>query len=268
MKTVIHFQNVEKNLRGNAVLQIQDLRILERESVGIYGLSAEQMEIILNQITGAYETEQGSVQILGTDSRELDEESWFHFIEKLGIYTMQPVFQEGSSVGENVARLYRLQNDLMEEPQLSASVLNLANLVQLTITDLSKMMSEAGASLRMKVRLSKAFAYHPRIVVMCDPSLECPHEVTREMVELVRRARRKLRFTLVLFTSDLWLLEHLADRVIFLNPADGFSVENQLRGWYHKFFPFLNPSPGRLMQLSLDALQHAMKVTEEKMEKR
>jgi ABC-type transporter Mla maintaining outer membrane lipid asymmetry ATPase subunit MlaF len=267
MKTVIHFQNVAKSFRGTSVLKIQDLRIYERETVGIYGLSPEQVEILIHQLTGAYSTDEGSVHILGSDSREIDEDSWFRFIEKLGIYNAQPVFQEASSIGENVAKLYRLQNDLMEEPQLSASVLSLANLVHLTITDLSKMMSEAGPSLRMKVRLSRALAYHPKIVVLCDPTQDLPQEASRELMELVRRARRKLRFTLILFTSDMWLLEQLADRVIFLNPLDGFSVENQLRGWYHNFFPFLNPSRNRVMQLSLDALQHNMKVTEERVGK-
>lgn len=267
MKTVIRFQNVAKTFRGTASLRIQDLHIYERETVGIYGLSAEQIDIIINQITGAYSADEGSVHILGADSREIDEESWFRFIEKLGIYNSQPVLQEASSIGENVAKLYRLQNDLMEEPQLSASVLSLANLVHLTITDLSKMMSEAGPSLRMKVRLSRALAYHPKIAVLCDPTQDLTADASRELVELVRRARRKLHFTLVLFTSDVWLLEQLADRVIFLNPLDGFSVENQLRGWYHKFFPFLHPSRNRLMQLSLGALQHSMKVTEERVEK-
>ena len=95
----------------------------------------------------------GSLTILGKNTRRMDERSWFQFVEKLGIYNSQPVFQESASIGENVASLYRMRSDLMEEPQLSASVLSLANLVQLSITDLSRQMSEATPVQRMKVRI-------------------------------------------------------------------------------------------------------------------
>ena len=62
-----------------------------------------------------------TLTILGKNTRRMDERSWFQFVEKLGIYNSQPVFQESASIGENVASLYRMRNDLMEEPQLSAS---------------------------------------------------------------------------------------------------------------------------------------------------
>lgn len=264
MKTVVHFQDVVKTLRGIPSLRINDLRIYERESVAFFGLPHEHTEMILNQMTGAYIPDEGTVSILGTDSRDIsDEKLWFQFVENFGIFSSQQEFQEGVSIGENIAMLYRLHNEPMEEPQLSASVLNLANLVQLTITDLSRMMSEATSSLRMKVRLGRAFAYHPKVIILCNPTEELNTEVSEQLVELIKRAKRKLRFTLVLFTSNVWLVEQSADRVIFLNPMHGLYVENQLRGWYHKLFPFLKPSSSQLLQLSCDALQHGniMKAT-------
>lgn len=257
MKTVIHFQDACKTLHGSTVLRISDLKVFDRESIAFYGLSAELTELVLNQLTGAYDLDEGSVVIFGTDTRDMDERSWFQFVDKLGIYKPQPVLHESSSIGENVAGYLRARNDAIEEPQLSAMVLNVANLVQLTITELSKQMSEATNEQRMKVHLSRALAYKPAIVVACEPSAGQSPEVSRKFVEILKRARRKLKFTLLLFSSDLWLVEQLADRAIFLNPRDGHFVENQLRGWYHKLLPFLNPSPGRLLQLSLDALQHS-----------
>jgi ABC-type transporter Mla maintaining outer membrane lipid asymmetry ATPase subunit MlaF len=257
MKTAIHFQNAFKSLSGSSVLRISDLKIVERESIGFYGLPTELIEIVINELTGAYDLDEGSVTIFDTDTRDMDERSWFRFVEKVGIYKPESVLQESLSIGENVASYLRARNDAIEEPQLSAMVLKIANLVQLTITELSKQMSDATAVQRVKVHLSRTFAYHPAIVVASDPTSAQDEEVSRKFVEIVKRARRKLKFTLLFFTSDLWLLEQLADRAIFLNPRDGHFVENQLRGWYHKLLPFLNPSPGRLLQLSLDALQHS-----------
>ncbi|HJZ10500.1 MAG TPA: ATP-binding cassette domain-containing protein [Acidobacteriota bacterium] len=258
MRTAIHFQKIIKKFHGMPSLRIEDLRIYERETVAFYGLSQEYNEGIVNQMTGVYPPDEGTIKISGTDySGFSDEKAWFRYLEDFGIYNAQPVFQEGSSIGENVAMLYRLRNDLIEEPQLSASVLKLANLVQLTITDLSKMMSEAGVSLRMKVRLSRALAYRPKVVILLDPTNELSSDIAVKLVELVKRARRKLRFTLVLFSSDIWFVQQLSDRVIFLSPQDGFFIENQLRGWYHKLFPFLNPSAAQLMQLSRDILHHS-----------
>jgi ABC-type transporter Mla maintaining outer membrane lipid asymmetry ATPase subunit MlaF len=269
MKTAIHFQNAIKVLRGTPQIQVQDLRIFERESVAFYGLPHDFIESLANQMTGAYVPDEGSVTILGIDSRQIsDDRFWFRFVENFGIYNAQQVFQEGASIGENVAMLYRLRNESMEEPQLSASVLNLANLVQLTITDLSKMMSESTPAQRMKVRLSRALAYHPKIVILCDPTGDLNTPVAQELVELLKRAKRKQKFTQVIFTSDVWLLQQIADRVIFLDPRDGLFIENQLRGWYHTLFPFLDPSPTQLLELSRDVLHYGrmMRLAETKME--
>ena len=257
IKTAIHFQNATKLHRDTALMKILDLRIYERESIAFYGLQRDQIEILANQMTGTYVPDEGSVSILGVDSRQItDDRFWFRFVENFGIYNTHSLLQESASVGENIAMLYRLRNDSMEEPQLSASVLNLANLVQLTITDLSRMMSEATPFVRMKVRLSRALAYRPKVVILCEPTLELTSQVTRLLVELVKRARRKQKFTLVTFSSDVWLLQQLADRVIFLDPRDGLYIENQLRGWYHRLFPFLNPSPTQMLELTRDVLHY------------
>jgi ABC-type methionine transport system ATPase subunit len=267
MKTVVQFQNAFRSLRNSGALRISDLRIQERESVAFYGLLPEHVETLVNQISGVYELEHGNLTILGKNTRKMDERSWFQFVEKLGIYNSQPVFQESASIGENVASLYRMRNDSMEEPQLSASVLSLANLVQLSITDLSRQMSEATEIQRMKVRMSRALAYSPLLLIICD-SDHAP-EVTPKLAELIRKAKRKLKLTLLMFSSDLWLIEQLADRVVFLNPNDGQFVENQLRWWYHRLLPFLKPSPGQLLQLSFNAMQHSwiMKESEDRIKR-
>lgn len=256
MKKVFHFRDAVRIQHGSPVLRINDLRVHEGECLSFYGLPPEQTEILISEMTGTLIPEEGSVEILGSDSSDIPEKNWFQFVENIGIYNNQPVFLEASSIGENVATQFRLRNEAMEEPQLSASVLDAANLVQLTITDLSRIMRDASSSLRMKVRLSRALAYRPRVVLFHDPTNGMDVDTARLFVDLIRRTRRRLRYTVVLFTSDVSLLEQLADRVIFLNPLNGYFVENQLRGWYHKLLPFLKPSPAQLFQLSRDILRH------------
>lgn len=268
MKTAIRFENVVKKPHGSPLLHIDDLSITEGESVGFYGLPEEYSEVLINLVTGATVPHEGLLEILGTDVREIDDETeWFQFVENVGIYGSQSLLQEGVSVGENIAALYRRRDDSTEEPQLSASVLALANMVHLTITDLAKLVGEASPSLRMKIKLARALAYHPAILVLADPTADLAPELFREFVELIRRTRRKLHYTLLFFTSDIWLLEQLSDRVIFLNPASGLFIENQLREWYHKLFSFLSPAPSRLLKLSQDVLQYGrtIRTTEEKL---
>ena len=93
-------------------------------------------------------------------------------------------------------------------------------------------------------------------MIVCDPDSGHTAEVTQRLAELIQRARRKLKFTLLIFTSDLWFIEQLAERVVFLNPNNGQFIENQLRRWYHKLLPFLKPSPAQVLQLSFDGMQH------------
>ncbi len=250
MKTAIHFHQVLKTVRGNPVLRIQNLRILEKQSVCFYGLSHEVQEMITNQITGAYPPEKGTVSIFGRDSRQFAEKFWFEFVGDFGIFASSTPFLENASIGENLASMFRGKQPPIKEPRLSAAVLRMANLVQLTITDLSKIMNEASDLLRMKVRLARSLALHPRILILRDPTALSTSEGSRKLSELLKVARRKLKFTMILFTSDRWLLQEVAERVIFLDSNTGAVVENRLRRWYHYVLPFLKPARASLIQLT------------------
>jgi ABC-type transporter Mla maintaining outer membrane lipid asymmetry ATPase subunit MlaF len=256
MKPVIHFQQTVKMIHGHPPLRIDDLRIYEKECVAFYGLTEDIAEIITNQITGAYAPEEGSIYIHGNDSREITDTSWFDFVGNFGIYSTSAPLQENASIGENIAMIFRSQDSSLDESRLSAAVLKLANLVHLTITDLSKIMNEASSLLRMKVRLARALAFRPSVVILREPTEEVSREVSQKLLDLLKRVRRKWKFTLLLFTSDIWLLQEVAERVLFLNPQTGIIVENQLRGWYHSVLPFLKPSPAKLLQLSRSILQY------------
>src|SRR5687767_9094771 len=124
-------------LHGAPAVCIDDLQIYDKECVAFYGLPEEIAEIITNQITAAYSPEEGNVYLYGTDSREILDATWFDYIGHFGIYSSITPFQENASAGENIARLLRSQDPSIDEPQLSSAVLHIANLVQLTITDLS-----------------------------------------------------------------------------------------------------------------------------------
>ena len=150
MKTVIHFQNVRKSIRDGASVTIRDIRIREHESVAFYGLSPEVVELLVQQMTGAAGFGQGRISILGTDVRSVNDQSWFSFMEQIGIYNSRSIFKESASIGENLAAVFRLKSDTSKEPQLSQSVWALAKLLQLTITDLSRNMAEASAPLRIE----------------------------------------------------------------------------------------------------------------------
>ena len=250
MKTAIHFHHVVKLVRGNPVLRIQDLRIPERQRLSFFGLSHEVEEIITNQITCAYPPEEGTISIFGKDSRKIAEASWFEFLGDFGIYSSSTPFLENASIGENLAAMFRGKEPPIQEPKLSAAVLRMANLVQLTITELSNIMNDAPDILRMKVRLARALALHPRILIVREPTANVSSEIAKKFADLLKMAQRKLKFTMILFTSDRLLIQQVAERVVFLNSETGVVVENRLRRWYHYVLPFLKPARASLVELT------------------
>ena len=256
MKTAISFQNSVKMLHGSPAVCIDDLQIYDRECAAFYGLTEEVVEIITNQITGAYSPEEGNVYLFGIDSKQMADSYWFDYIGHFAIHRNANPFRETASIGENIATVFRSRIRGIEEPQLSSAVLSVANLAQLTITDLSRTIGDAGSLLRMKAQMARTLAFKPRLIVFYEPSNDLSYGVTRKLIDLIRRTRRKLKYTALLFTSDVRLLQELADRVFFLNPFTGVVVENELREWYHNLLPFLKPSPSKLLQLARNILQY------------
>jgi len=258
MKTAIHFSNFVKMSHGKS-LRIQQLNVSEKECLAFYGLPDDFAELLINSMTCAYPPEEGSISIYGKDSRTLSEEMWFEFLGRFGVFASGARLQENASIGENLATVYRTRDPMMNETRLSSSVLKIANLVQLTITDLSKIMSEASQLLRMKARLGRALALHPKLLLLREPTADLSRDVAQKLVPLVRNARRKLKPTIVIFSRDGWLLQELADRVVFLNPESGAIVENSLRGWYHYLLPFLKPTRTKRLELTRDISKYGTK---------
>ncbi len=253
-RTAIRFQQIVKYLHAVSDLRIHDLNIYSGECVAFYGLSEETRDVLIKLITGAYPPDEGSLHLFDADSRNMSDSTWFDMVGNFGIYDDSTPLQENASVAENIAAPFRIRSPNVSEHALSASVLNLANSAQLTITDLSRLMSEASPVIRMKVRLARLLVPVPRLVLLCNPTERLSFRLSQEFSDLVKRTRKKLHYTLVIFTDDIRFICRLAERVLFLNPQTGIVVENQLRGWYHTLLPFLNISPAKHLQLSKDIM--------------
>jgi ABC-type transporter Mla maintaining outer membrane lipid asymmetry ATPase subunit MlaF len=239
MTTLLRLHNV-----STPHCRIADISLRSGEILAIFGASNSIRDAILHLATGTMRSDEGTVTVLGTDVQSVSDAAWFLLVQNVAILDFGSPLQEGASIGENLAAPYLTREPPLEEPALSEAVLWLSNTVKLRIAELATGAHKAGPALRWKARLGRAIAHRPRILFVLNA------KGPGAMPRILRRAQRRAKLSIVLFTSDEALAADAADRALILNPRSGVCVENRVRGWYHRLLHFLPVSASRRRKLA------------------
>lgn len=254
MKIVLHFRDVTAS-QSIIPLRVQDLKIWNRECCVLFDVETRLRQTLLRLATGASLSDEGIISILGMDTTKCDEDAWFELMEKIAIFDPGSPLKEGGSIGENLALTFLTQDPPAREPELSRNILRLSKLLRLTIAQLAANVHDSATVLRLKTRLGRALSRCPQILFVDTRGLDS--ESRQLLPALLKRVHRKLKVTIVVFTSDAALTEQIADRVIFLQPQTGKFVENKMREWYHKLLRFRQPTLARRLRLAADIAEYS-----------
>lgn len=237
MSVAFRIKDFEK---GQSGLRIPDFVLHRRDCVVISGLSGEQIKQFTQLITGTRVPRYGSLEILGKSTSQLtNDEEWFELIEKIGIYSEG--LREDVSVAENLAGTLRTKGKYRTEPALSSAVWKISRMVHISILELAEMMGNASPELKAKVRLGRAVALRPEILILIDREAKEKEMVRHEMAKLVRRVKMRIGCAVLAFSSHPIWISTLADRFLHWNQGEQRWIETTIREWYHRLLPFLPP---------------------------
>ena len=170
-EVVISLRNVHKEYRGLRPLRVKHLELRQGESVALMGLDQVGAEVLVNLITGATLPDSGDVEVFGEATGAItDPDVWLAAADRFGILSDRIVLLESFSVEQNLALPLSLELDDLAVT-VRASVRRLADEVGITQTQLSQAVSNLGAESQLRVRLGKALALTPRVLLAEHPNL-------------------------------------------------------------------------------------------------
>lgn len=230
---LVRIRSVSKDYRGLRPLRIASLDLHEGETVSLLGFDASAAEVFVNLVTGALLPDAGEIILMGRATASIrDAEDWVDVLDQFGLVSERAVLLDQFTAGQNLAIPLTLELD--DPPgHVRARVRQLADAVGIAADDLAKPVAMLSEAVRLRVRLGRALALDPRVLLAEHPNASLPaDEVAPFAADLSRVVAAKRTAALVL-TADGTFARAVAAQVLTLQPATG--ELKRTRGWRRLF---------------------------------
>jgi ABC-type transporter Mla maintaining outer membrane lipid asymmetry ATPase subunit MlaF len=228
--SAIELHDVEKQYGALRPLRIRDLRIAAGSRAMLVGFDRPAAETFVNLVTGATLPDKGEVLSLGRRTSDIsDSDAWLAFVERFGFISDRAVLLDGMTVAQNLAIPFDLEvypipaNVLQRVAQLAAEV-------DIDKSVFDAPVAEAGPTLRAKVRVARALALDPAVLLLEHPTATLPQEDLKAYSALIKRISERREITIVGLTMDEKFGKALDGRLLSWQPATGEFRER--RGWF------------------------------------
>lgn len=229
----VRLRGIRKEYHALRPLRIEHFELHQGETVALLGFDRAAAEVLVNLMTGATLPDAGDVEMFGSLTRGItDTDSWFRSLDRFGILSERVVLVEELTVEQNLALPLSFDVDGMA-PELRHRVETLAAEVGISPEEARKPLGGADPATRLRLRLGKALALDPWVLLAEHPNASLPaDEVPRFAGDLSTIAERRGLGMLVL-TADAAFASRVCSRVLTLRPATGeFAVPPRWRRWF------------------------------------
>jgi ABC-type transporter Mla maintaining outer membrane lipid asymmetry ATPase subunit MlaF len=227
---VIELADLSKDYHGLRPLRIEKLTLAEGELVAILGLDQPMAETLVNLVTGATLPDRGEVSIFGRQTSAIrDSADWLSVVDRFGIVSERAVLLDALSVIQNLAIPFTLDIDPVPGDVREHAIL-LAREVGLREADWLRSVSELDAGSRIRLRLGRALALDPNVLLLEHANAGIPASAAPELGADIQRIASKRGCALLAMTAARPFAVAVAPRVLTLDPASGRLSERH-RNW-------------------------------------
>jgi len=215
---VIHLEGVEFQYprAKHKTLSISSLKIEKEERIFLYGPSGSGKSTLLEVLAGVLTPQQGKVQILGQDLKEMSPSERDHFrAAHLGY-----VFQSFNlipylSVEENIALPIHLSSERkkrLAQTSVSNEIRHLCE--SLGISELrNRAVTELSVGQQQRVAVARALLGKPELILADEPTSSLDQDHRQKFIELLFQVCQEQKTTVVFVSHDR-SLEKLFSRSI------------------------------------------------------
>jgi ABC-type transporter Mla maintaining outer membrane lipid asymmetry ATPase subunit MlaF len=226
----LELSGVVKDYRGLRPLRLERLVVEPGEQLALLGFDRVTAELFVNLVTGATLPDAGEVRLFGASTSSItDSAEWVRLCDRFGIVSERAVLLDGLSVIQNLAVPFTLE---IEPPSaaVQAQAAALAAEVGLPPDIRERRVGDLDGAARTRVRLGRALALDPSIVLLEHPSAAVPRDKVGLIARDIQRIIRERNAAALTLTADPEFARAVAGRVLALQPATGELSESP-PGW-------------------------------------
>lgn len=212
---VISVRGLRNQFGRHVVHEDLDLDVHRGEILGVVGGSGTGKSVLLRSIVGLQHPTRGSVNVLGVDVLQADEDTRTALEARWGVMFQDGALFSSLTVRENVEVPMRAIDGL--DPELRSNLADLKiSMVGLPYNAGDKYPSELSGGMRKRAGLARALALDPEIVFLDEPTAGLDPIGATAFDTLIRGLSHSLGLTVFLVTHDLDTLHATCDRIAVL----------------------------------------------------
>lgn len=213
---MIEIIDLHTSFGSNKVLQGINLTINKGESLAIIGKSGSGKSVLLKNIIGLLEPDQGEVKIEGKNISSLSKKELYEVRKKFGFLFQGAALFDSMTVEENISLPLVENNQAITKEKIDSIVEDKLNLVGLPGTQKLK-PSELSGGMKKRVGLARALVTDPDYILYDEPTTGLDPIMSDSIDELIRSLSDKLDVTSIVVTHDMVSVRNTADRVAMVH---------------------------------------------------
>ena len=229
---LLRLRGVSKDYRSLRPLRIAELDLPPGRSLALLGFDQTMAEVLVDLITGAILPDSGEIVAFGQHTSSIaDPGSWLTTLDQFGLFTDRAVLVEQFTVEQNLALPLSITVEDMT-PEIRARVAELASEIGLA-NELRRQAGVLGPALRARIRLGRALALAPRVLVAEHPNATLSAEEASALGTDMARIIETRGIASIVLTADQSFARAVSKEILVLEPATGaLKPASSWRRWF------------------------------------
>lgn len=218
---LIDMQGLRKDYGALRPIRVAAFAVRRGERVALTGLDQAAAEMFVTLATGAALPDDGSVHLFGRRTHDIaGTDEWLTLLDQLGIASDRAVLVEQFTAAQNIAMPFTLKLEPIPA-EVQPRVLALAREVGLDEAALDVPVGQSAKAVQARVRLARALALEPALVLAEHPSASLPREDVAAFARDLSTVARARGIGLVVISADKDFLRAFDGTTLIVEAATG-----------------------------------------------
>jgi branched-chain amino acid transport system ATP-binding protein len=251
---ILEVKNVTMRFGGVVAVSDTSFSVAPKEIYGLIGPNGAGKTTMFNVITGNYVATEGSIifrheELRGIKPHKIVQKGVARTFQNIRLFKSMSVldnvligfdFQARYSFMEAIVRLPRFFTEEKRIRKRAFEILEYLGIAQFAHTN----ATDLSYGQQRKVEIARALATNPELLLLDEPAAGMNPAETKELAELIFRAREDFDLTILLIEHDMKFVNQLCDKVLVLDygktifegkPADAIQNEEVIAAYLGDF---------------------------------